>query len=106
MRKAPRLIITALFCLSSLSAQEKKPAQPQKPEGTDEVVRINTELVQTDVMVFDKEGKFVNGLKPEQFELLVDGQSQPVAFFDAVVTGSRSELAASTTHNEPRTFLK
>ncbi|HJP90653.1 MAG TPA: VWA domain-containing protein [Pyrinomonadaceae bacterium] len=94
MHKISRLIITALLCLSSVSAQEKKPPQPQKPEETDDVVRISTELVQTDVMVFDKDGKFVSGLKREQFELLVEGQPQPIAFFDAVVAGSRSELAA------------
>ena len=99
MHKASHLVIAALLCLSSVSAQQKKPTQsqqpqPQKPEETEDVVRINAELVQTDVMVFDKDGKFVSGLKPEQFELLIDGQAQPIAFFDSVVTGSRNELAA------------
>src|ERR1041385_5390384 len=90
------VIIVALLCLSSVSAQVKKPSQPQpqKPEETEDVGRISTELVQTDVMVFDKDGKFVSGLKPEQFELLIDGQMQPIAFFDSVVAGSRSEVAA------------
>ena len=44
------------------------------------MLRINTELVQTDVMVFDKKGSFVSGLKPEQFELTVEGKPQPITF--------------------------
>ena len=99
----PRVfIITALLVFTSLAvqAQEKKPEQNPKPTQTpkpleqDDVVRISTELVQTDVTVFDKEGRFVSGLKPEQFQLLVDGKPQPIAFFESVVTGGRNETAA------------
>ena len=39
----------------------------QPPTGGDDVVRVNTELVQTDVMVFDKAGRFVRGLKADSF---------------------------------------
>ncbi|MDX6531389.1 MAG: hypothetical protein QOH41_3679 [Blastocatellia bacterium] len=59
--------------------------------ATDEVVRVKTELVQTDMTVVDKQGRFVGGLKPEQFELRVDGRSQPLAFFEQVVAGSAAE---------------
>jgi VWFA-related protein len=63
-------------------------------------VRVKTELVQTDVTVVDKQGRFVGGLKPEQFELRVDGRSQPLAFFEQVAAGSSQEekqLAAART---------
>ena len=56
-----------------------------------EVVRINTELVQTAVTVLDKQGNFVDGLKREQFELVVDGKPRPVAFFDRIAAGSTRE---------------
>ncbi len=49
-----------------------------------DVVRINTELVQTDVTVVDAQGKFVSGLKPEQFELRVDGNPVAVSFVEHV----------------------
>jgi hypothetical protein len=52
--------------------------QPQ-PSQDEEVVRISSDLVQTDVMVFDKSGKFVEGLKPEHFELKVDGRQGGLA---------------------------
>jgi VWFA-related protein len=83
-----------LFCLvalfSTARAQQNLPQTQQEP---DDVVRINTELVQTDVMVFDKQGRFVDGLKPEQFQLFVDGKQQAVSFFERVTTGSASEEA-------------
>ena len=73
------------------------PAQPQPSPATDkdeeEVVRISTELVQTDVMVFDKSGKFVEGLGPGQFELKVDGKPQQIAFFERVRAGTVDEDA-------------
>ena len=59
----------------------------------DDVVRVNTELVQTDVMVFDKKGQFVDGLQREQFELSVEGKPLPISFFEQVKAGSARELA-------------
>ena len=89
------LLLAALLSFSlTVRAQEKKPSPTPKPQDVEDVVRVSTELVQTDVMVFDKDGKFVSGLKPEQFELLVEGQPQPITFFESVVTGSRNETAA------------
>lgn len=57
------------------------------------MLRINTELVQTDVMVFDKQGRFVEGLQPEQFELQVNGKRMPISFFERVTSGSENEQA-------------
>jgi VWFA-related protein len=77
----------AFFAARVMEAQELAPQQPA------DVVRINTELVQTDVMVFDKQGRFVEGLQPEQFELQVDGKRQPISFFEMVKAGSEREEA-------------
>src|SRR5215204_3908292 len=63
------------------------------PAQEEEVVRITTELVQTDVAVFDKRGRFVDDLRPEQFELQVNGRTQAVTFFERVRAGSRGEEA-------------
>lgn len=97
MRITPTLIAAACLCLVSLTVhgQQKKPSPTPTPAAVeqDDVVRVTTELVQTDVMVFDKDGKFVNDLKQDQFELLVDGKPQPISFFEAVETGGRSEEA-------------
>jgi len=78
------------------------PVFAQTPEGgrqdQTQVVRISTELVQTDVMVFNKEGHFIDGLKKEDFELRIDGQSKPIDFFERITAGSaneESQLAAA-----------
>jgi len=61
-----------------------------------DVVRIKTELVQTAVTVIDKKGAFVEGLQRDQFELVVDGKSRPVAFFERVAAGSARERELAT----------
>jgi len=96
MLRTPTLIAVACWCLLSLTAYAQKkptPTPTPKPVEEEDVVRISTELVQTDVMVFDKEGKFVSGLKPEEFELSVEGKPQPIALFESIVTGGRAEEA-------------
>jgi VWFA-related protein len=70
----------ALLCLAA-------GAGAQTQEKAEDVVRVETELVQTDVAVFDKSGKFVEGLGREQFELKVDGRPVPLAFFERVSGG-------------------
>jgi VWFA-related protein len=67
----------------------QKPAET--PKQDDSVVRINTELVQSPVMVFDKQGHFVDALQREQFELRIDGRPQAISFFERVTAGSANE---------------
>lgn len=91
----PRLAaaLSAALCLFA-PARAQQPEAPAPPVKDDEeVVRISTELVQTDVMVFDGSGKFVDGLKPEQFELRVDGKPQQVVFFERIQAGTVNEDA-------------
>src|SRR2546421_6204408 len=71
-------------------AQQKSPPPANQSE---EVVRTRTELVQTDLMVFDKQGKFYDGLKPEQFELRVDKKPRTILFFERIMSGSTNEEA-------------
>ncbi|HKR02901.1 MAG TPA: VWA domain-containing protein, partial [Pyrinomonadaceae bacterium] len=89
------LTIVLLSCLaapfSTLRGQES--AQPTPSGQDDDVIRIKTELVQTDLMVFDKQGRFVDGLRPEQFELTVDGKPQVISFFERVTAGSADEAS-------------
>jgi VWFA-related protein len=74
-------------------------AYGQRPDPTPEdVLRINTELVQTDVTVLDRSGRFVEGLRPEQFQLTLEGKPEAITFFEVVRTGTSAEaktLAAS-----------
>lgn len=93
-----------LVCVASLffaawianaHGQQLKTPVPTKPqqEADDDVVRVSTDLVQTGVSVFDKKGKFVEGLKKEDFELKVDGHPIDVRFFGRITAGSQTETA-------------
>jgi len=56
----PTLFLTAiLLALSPCASRAQDASRPPSSEQTDDVVRIKTELVQTDAMVFDKQGRFV-----------------------------------------------
>jgi VWFA-related protein len=95
---------TALACLlvsqlaglhlsSSIGHGQTPTESPPDVRGQDQsdVLRVYTELVQTDVMVFDQQGRFVNGLKREDFELRIDGKPRPVEFFEKVTAGTLNE---------------
>ena len=84
--------LAAFVCLL-LIRQDGRGQTPPEPKGQDrsDVLRVYTELVQTDVMVFDRQGKFVNGLKRENFELRIDGKLKPIEFFEKVTAGTVSE---------------
>jgi VWFA-related protein len=58
---------------------------------SDDVVRVKTELVQTDITVVDKRGRFVSGLSANDLELRVDAKLQPLSFFEEVTAGSVDE---------------
>lgn len=57
-------------------------AQTPTPTPDVETIRVNTDLIQTNVTVIDKNNRFVDGLKPEQFQLKIDGKLTPIDFFD------------------------
>src|ERR1700730_10100341 len=89
-----RSVAALVLCCLGLTADPlSQSAQNPKPGDEDEVLRIRSDLVQTDVMVFDKQGRFVNGLKQADFELRIDGKPQPVLFFERVTAGSANEEA-------------
>jgi VWFA-related protein len=92
------LVLLASFSLPALAQQSDR---TQTPEQADDIVRVTTELVQTEIMVFDKQGHFVEGLRPEQFELTLGGAKQPVSFFERVRAGSPGEAAQLAAARKP-----
>jgi VWFA-related protein len=82
-------LVLVLFLFAQVPAASGQTQQPTPDE--DEVIRVRAELVQASVTVLDKQGRFVDGLKREQFELRVDGKPQPISFFERVGAGSSRE---------------
>jgi VWFA-related protein len=64
----------------------------------DEVVRVKSNLVNIDVLVKDKKGKYLADLKAEDFTIFENGVQQKLEFFDAPLAGSanRTVTAAGT----------
>src|SRR6266550_3633430 len=104
MRTVP-LIQRVIILWTILSVPALAGFAQQKP---DEVVRVSTDLVQSDFMVFDKQGNFVDGLKRDQFVLKVEGKPRPISFFDRIAAGSRNEEAqlAAARGNPTNTGVK
>lgn len=59
-------------------------AQEQVPQDDDKTIRIDTELIQLDVIVTDKDGRAVDKLRQEDFEITEDGKKQSISFFSFV----------------------
>jgi VWFA-related protein len=88
-----KLLCLFLFAVTANAQTQSKPSPTPTPQQSDDVVKIFTELRQTDAMVFDAQGKFVDGLKREDFELRVDGKPMPITFFERVEAGAGNEEA-------------
>jgi len=76
-----RLRILLLFCLTlglacpiSVSAQD-----PQ----SDSPIKVQTTLVSVPVIVSDRQGRYISGLKSSDFKLYQDLIEQPISYFDA-----------------------
>jgi VWFA-related protein len=55
---------------------------PVRTRGdTEDVIRIETQLIAADVMVVDKQGRAVTGLTKDDFVITEDGQPQPIGHF-------------------------
>lgn len=90
--KASYFSCVLLLCLVSFTPSVKAQNQKSDQKAVD-VVSIETGLVQTDVAVLDKDGRFVKGLTAKQFQLQVNKQPREILFFEHVVAGSASEDA-------------
>jgi VWFA-related protein len=89
-----RISIASLtFALLFSLAPGQTPQKPGQEASPDEIVRIRTELVQTDVVVTDKANNIVSDLKLGDFELYDNGRKQNLKFmeFVSVDTGRRVE---------------
>ncbi|HJY30571.1 MAG TPA: VWA domain-containing protein [Pyrinomonadaceae bacterium] len=67
----------------------------------DEVVKVKSNLVNIDVIVKDKKGKYISDLKPEDFVVTENGQPQKIEFFDAPLAHDATRKAGEAAIVEP-----
>lgn len=81
------MVLASLFCLPAIAQQsppnQERPrrALPTETE-TQDIIRIETDLVPVDVIVTDSKGRLVRDLKKENFKLFEDGVERPIASFN------------------------
>src|SRR5690349_932868 len=90
LRLSAQICVSVLVLLFTLAAH----AQAQEQE---DVVKVKSNLVNIDVIVKDKKGKYISDLKAEDFTITEDGQSQKIEFFDAPVSRTETRKPSETT---------
>jgi hypothetical protein len=95
MRYFSRALLVLLLSFASAFSQTQAPP-PQKPNNEldqDDVIRITTDLVQTNVVVVDSKDRVIPDLSMADFELYDNGKKQELKFleFVSVDTGRRTE---------------
>jgi VWFA-related protein len=89
-RKTYFITVVVIFTLGPIFAQQ--PKKEEKPQNqSDALLRLETELVQIDVVVAGKDGKLIRDLKREDFELFEDAKKQQITHFAA---GTASQPAS------------
>ena len=88
--------------------QQAKPQQ-QAPSDQQPTFRSTTSLVEVDVIVLDRDGNFVPGLKRDDFTVLEDGKPQQIQQFYLVTyntpSGMPSQYADLADYKAPRVFV-
>lgn len=88
MRPLQLVLLLCLFCPGGFgqSARKAPPKQtrPAEEVGEDDVVRVDTTPVGVPVIVPDRGGRYVPGLKREDFHVYADGVEQRIAYFASV----------------------
>ena len=103
------LLAACLLCALLLGLVPAQTPPQKQDDQVDEVIRITTGLVQTDVVVVDKNEQIVQDLKLEDFEIFDNGKKQTLKFIEFVstTTGRRvdgnkpSSVSRTTTTGVP-----
>jgi len=82
MKKLVALKLTTLIALCHAGAQT--PQKPQSEIAPEDIIRITTNLVQTDAVVTDKNDQIIGDLKLEDFELYDNGKKQDIKFLEFI----------------------
>jgi len=94
MRKSVAVCGLAFLLLLTGAAH----AQAQEQE---DVVKVKSNLVNIDVIVKDKKGKYISDLKAEDFTITEDGRAQKIEFFDAPVARTETRKPGETVAAAP-----
>jgi VWFA-related protein len=78
-----RLSRISLFVIGAIALLTAAPAGQERPTGQGFSFKTGVDLVNVSVTVTDRSGRFVGGLKREDFVVYEDGKPQEISQFDA-----------------------
>src|SRR5262245_3091856 len=79
MTRLSKLVITQ-FCLLACAVTGSAQQRGQKP-NSDETIKIETTLISVPVIVSDRQGRYVSGLKASDFTLYDNRTKRSIEFF-------------------------
>src|SRR5437016_4259535 len=79
MKKIIHLILAV-----AIGGTAQTPQKPQSPSTQEDVVRVTTSVIQTDVVVTDKNDQVIDDLTLADFKLLENGKKQDLQFMEFV----------------------
>ena len=83
MNTLARLSRISLFVIGAIALLTAAPAGQERPTGQGFSFKTGVDLVNVSVTVTDRTGRFVGGLKREDFVVYEDGKPQEISQFDA-----------------------
>jgi VWFA-related protein len=92
------VLLAGCISVSLFGAQQNQPAAPHGPNPS---VRANAEEVLLDVVVRDKKGHRVDDLKPDDFQILDNGEAKKITSFRLVQGGEAIASGGARTQLDP-----
>jgi len=89
--KVELYLITFLFILPVVVSGQS-PAPVSTPPADPAIVKISVNLIQIDVSVTDASGKPIRDLRPDEVEILENGQKQRISNFSFVAAAERAAV--------------
>jgi VWFA-related protein len=82
-RGAAPVLVVAFACAAVVVQAGRAPAPQERPAGQGFSFRTGVELVNVTVTVTDDQGRFVSGLRADDFEVFENGERQRISQFEA-----------------------
>ncbi len=82
--KTPRNAPVLIGGTSTETTDSTTPISEAEATTDDEVITVETNLVTLPVSVLDRNGRFISGLKQQDFQIFEDGQLQQIEYFASI----------------------
>jgi VWFA-related protein len=93
MKQLTATLCSILILIQAVAAQT--PQKPQTEVAPDDIIRISTSLVQTDVVIVDKDDRVIPDIKLEEMKVTDNGKRQDVKFLEFVSPDAAPRIEGS-----------